>query len=280
MKCVVVTSFGQKEYKEYAENFIRSWRWHWPKSIELICYTHNQDIPKVRCVNLEETEPARSFLDRHKDNKLVQGLQPTDRWKSEDRERGYCFRYDAYKFGRKAFVMAHCMRSLPRETKLFWLDADIITHFPVPDDFLDCMLPDNMPLTFLPGQSDLTETSCVGYNLTQEDARSLIEEMEDIYARDKFMSEVCWDDGHIFDYLVERRRPRFRLILGNQHPFDASVLGRHLFHFRGDRKSDEDLKRRYLAYSKAMSRRKDYIAQVAAQKGKRHTRLSYQRDKR
>jgi hypothetical protein len=142
------------------------------------------------------------------------------------------------------------------------------------------MLPDNMPLTFLPGQSDLTETSCVGYNLTQDDARGIITEMESIYAEDRFKSEVCWDDGHIFDYLVDRLRPKYRLILGNQHPFDASILGRHLFHFRGDRKQDEELKQRYLAHSKSVYNRRAWIRQEAEKKGKRGTRLSYQRDKR
>lgn len=261
METVVVTSFTPEGYERYGRNFLESWNLHWPN--RLILYTHNQRIKGHEWVNAEEVPTIRAFLDRHKDNPVAKGLVPNAGWKESEVAKGYSFRFNAYVFGRKPLIIADAMRRLPPETKLFWLDADIITFRGVPSGLLGSLLSHDLDLCFLPSNNDLTESSCVGFNLSRQSCRDFIEEFESIYVKDRFYDEVCWDDGHVFDYLVARLKPSFSYIRGMQHPFEQSILGKHMFHLRGPSKDDAgkvkalmDMSRRTAAKEKAIRKQR------------------------
>lgn len=263
MKTVVVTSFTPEGYKQYGRNFLKTWDMHWPKDVELRVYTHNQTLKKVQTENIEEIQKVRDFLERHKENLICHGKVPDGlRWKQSEIDEGYAFRFDAYKFGRKPFVMAHAMRKFGRgaQVKLFWIDADIITFSRIPDNFLDSLLPDKMQMCFLPGQQDLTESSVVGFNLSHDYTQEFLAEFEYIYEYDKFYDYPCWDDGHIFDYLVAKRKPRYQYILSHRQPFEASKLGLHMVHLRGPAKDDTAFINKAMSIAEHNLRRQYYAS--------------------
>lgn len=237
---VVVTSFTPTGYDEYAKNFLLTHeRWWCKESIKLVLYTHNQKVDGHKRVDLPSTEPAKSFLDRHKNNKTIQGLVELPGWTATDKKLGYSFRYDAYKFARKVFALAHCARSLPKNTKLFWIDADVITHKPVDASLFHRCLPDDVSMCCLQNIGDLTEVSFVGYNLYKSEARDFLAEFEGIYSQDRFTGYPYWDDGHIFDYMVAHRRPNLKFLGYKAHPFEASILGNYMEHLRGGSKMEK-----------------------------------------
>lgn len=223
----VVTSFSDKGYQEYGAAFIESYRKHW--QAPLLIY-HEGCLSEG--VNLLETEPCRSFLTRHDGDQVICGKKPDRVWKKLGQ---YNFRYDAWKFSRKIFAIAHAAKQL-KGGKLFWVDADVVTHNDVTPEFLDSLLPEDICYLARPGYH--SECGFVGYNLDSETTRLFIREFESIYATDAFIPMDEWHDSWIFDRLIEYFEPKGYQIPHNNRgqPFDNSILGQYMTHYKGNRK--------------------------------------------
>jgi hypothetical protein len=105
--------------------------------------------------------------------------------------------------------------------------------------FLGQILPDSIDICYLNrGNSYHSELGFVGYNLDRPEPREFIADYERQYSHDLFLQDDSWDDCHQFDYLVKRRKPQCHLIDHNSmaQPFDNSVLGKYMTHYKGARK--------------------------------------------
>lgn len=236
----VVTSFSRAGWECYAHDFVRSFREFWPQDIRLICYWEGECPDDVgEGWNLEALEPCASFLDRHKDNLIVQGRSQSAvaRWGAAARAKGYAFKYDAYKFARKVFAVAHASRQV-EFGKMFWIDADVITHTPMPIALLNALLPDHVSVCYLPREGYHSELGFVGYNLDRVETHAFLMAYETTYADDLFLSHEHWTDCHIFDDLVKQHKPAREYIAHSSHaqPFDNSILGKYMTHRKGARK--------------------------------------------
>jgi len=234
-----VTSFSEEGYEQYGHRFVRSFVKFWHDT-RLICYWEGKCPPDVReGWNLPLLEPCRGFLARHADDPVVSGRQEDagSPWGPKARKQGYSFRHDAYKFARKVFAIAHCARQL--ETgKLFWIDADVVTNRHVNAKLLEEVLPDWASMCYLPRARYHSEMGFVGYNLNRRETHVFLKAYESQYASDAFLRDGAWDDCHQFDFLVEKFRPTCKEIYHNDraHPFEASMLGSFMTHFKGPRK--------------------------------------------
>lgn len=234
----VVTSFSPALYEQVGHRCVESFSRYWPSDAELICYWE-------KCSNgllgydLLDLEPCKSFLQRHEGNPVVAGKKPRDGcvWGPKARAQGYNFKFDAYKFARKVFAVAHAARCV-NKGRLFWLDADIVTNAPVTEDLLKELLPDSVSLCYLPRERYHSETGFVGYNLDRQETHSFLEAFESLYALDAFMQVPQWTDSYIFDWLVAHRKPAVKHIPHNSmsQPFDDSELGSFMTHLKGKRK--------------------------------------------
>lgn len=235
----VVTSFSPALYKQVGEKCVESFNRYWPSSSQLICYWEGQKPNGVQGYDLRELEPCKSFLARHKSSKIVAGKEPHRHclWGPKARAQGYNFKFDAYKFCRKVFAVAHAAR-LVNEGKLFWLDADIVTNAPVKEDFLKELLSEHVSVCYLARERYHSETGFVGYNLDRVEARTFIDEYERVYASDAFMQLPQWTDSYCLDWLVSHRKPSVKHIPHSSmsQPFDNSELGTVMTHLKGKRK--------------------------------------------
>jgi hypothetical protein len=234
----VVTSFTPMCYKEYASRFIVTFDRFWAPAIKLVCYTHDQQIGKHQCVDLPSTEPAKSFLERHRSNLAVRGKKEVPGWRTQARKLGYSIRHDAYVFSRKIFALAHASRHV--QGKLFWVDADIITFKDVSEAYLDALLPRNASICHLAKKKKMTETSFLGFDLDKPESRQFIDAFEYQYASDAFMACKHWDDGSQFDYLLNSLTPAASVIPHTYPSFDSSVLAEAMIHLRGVSKYDSE----------------------------------------
>jgi hypothetical protein len=128
-KVTVVTSWGPKGWDEYAWKFVESFRQFWPKDVQLLTYWEG-DKPDagLEGFDLLETEPCRSFLNRTEFDLVAHGkvLNEPWRWAEKWQRAGYNFKFDAYKFARKVFVMHHAAQTVG-SGRLLWIDADVVT---------------------------------------------------------------------------------------------------------------------------------------------------------
>jgi hypothetical protein len=235
----VGTTFSPEGYETYGKNFIESFHEFWPRSVKLVCAYEGEQPPGVKGFDLLSIEPARSFFDRYEHDPFVKGKleYPLSPWGPKARDKGYCFRHDAYKFSRKVFALAYLSRHVDMG-KMFWLDADIVTHQPVTESFLHDLLPDKVSLCYLARERYHSELGFVGYNLDRLETHAFITAYERQYETDAFYADAHWDDCNQFDALVKKLRPKTKPIPHNSRaqPFDHSPLGRSMMHLKGLRK--------------------------------------------
>ena len=235
----VVTSWGPKGWKLYGQRFVETFTQYWPESVRLIVYHEGTGHcpPGVRGVDLLDTEPCKSFLSRHRDNRYVRGEVPYPGTVWKRNVEGRNFRFDAYKFARKVFAIAHAAHK--RSGKLFWIDGDVATTARVPETVLHDLLPDDVSLCYLARPGYHSECGFVGYNLALPVTREFLAAFERLYAADEFFQWGEWHDSWLFDRLVERFDPPVKLIPHNHRgqPFDNSpALSPYMTHLKGKRK--------------------------------------------
>ena len=235
----VVTSFSANGWGEYGRRFAETFLQYWPQSVKLTAYYEGQwHAPEhVAGVDLLDTEPCKSFLERHRHDPVVSGRAMANGQKWKPGLSVYNFRYDAYKFARKVFAIAHAARQ--SSGKLFWVDADVETKAVVSEDLLHHLLPDGVSICHLARPGYHSECGFVGYNLEVEPTRQLIEEFERLYSNDEFFDWSEWHDSWLFDRLIEKHKPHTFAIPHNSRgqPFAAAPLLSGVFtHHKGKKK--------------------------------------------
>jgi hypothetical protein len=235
----VITSFSPSGYESYAYNFIQSFQLYWPKKVNLlVAWEGVHPDPNLNGFDLLQTEPARSFYERHRGDPVVKGLKEGEKkWGPKAKKKGYSFRHDAWRFSHKVFAVAAAARYVVGG-RLIWLDADVVTDKPISTKWLNNVFPDDVEISYIPRPGYHSELGFVGYNLRWPETRSFISAYERQYSQDLFLADDNWDDCHQFDYLVKKRKPRAHLIHGARlaQPFDTSELGKYMTHYKGARK--------------------------------------------
>lgn len=248
MKYGVVTSCSAAGWKEYGARFVKTFLKFWPASVELVlCSEDDLSKAAAKFVDYENftildlRAAAGVFIDRHSNNALTHGKRqaPGQRgWSGSKIARGYNFRYDAARFGLKAFAidMAAQRRSAG---KLFWVDADVVTFESMPVSLLDQTLPADFALSCLDRGSEYhSDCSWVGYNLDHPQTRPFIAAFKAIYDNDSVLKLAEWHDSWVFDWLRREHRVPTHCIphTSRGHPVPNSAIGAFCDHLKGDRK--------------------------------------------
>lgn len=241
---VVVTSCSAQGWKSYGMRFLDTFHRFWPQTIELFVVSEDpillpQSITsrrKVTFLSLWQLSPkALGFHQRHQTNHKARGLDAPDSVK----KHGYSFRHDAYKFSKKVFAIDLVANQLQGTQRLIWLDADVVTHSPVPGDMFLELPPYGLALAYLDRGKFHSECGFVGYNLEHEATRPFIAEFTRLYDSDAVFALEEWHDSWVFD-MVRRRlgTPSYPIPYRGAitHPFVYSVLGQYMDHLKGARK--------------------------------------------
>lgn len=247
----VVTSCSAKGWEEYGQRFVRSFAEHWPAEIPLHLVSEDDltsvalEVPfpkQYRVMSLWSRAPqARAFHERHEFNPRMHGRErmPKDvGWTPKKQDRGYNFRYDAYRFAKKVFAIDLVAKEVECG-RLFWIDADVVTFDDVPIHLLERMLPTDVALSCLDRGDYHSECGFVGYNLDHPQCREFIAAFADLYASDRVFELQEWHDSWVFDWLRrEMNIPTFAIPHNSRHhPFVNSDLGKVMDHLKGARKA-------------------------------------------
>jgi hypothetical protein len=236
MQINVVTSCSFDGYAQYGRACVETFERYWPDDI--VMHVVSEDITHLplhtrRFVghNLLDSIDCAYFLDRHENSKRVRGF-----WNGINFS-DYQFKYDAYRFCKKVYAIAMIAEKV-KTGRLFWMDADCVTHAAVPRDLLERLPPANLAVAHFI-RPNYTETGFVGYNLDHPQTHAFIKQVADMYTRDTIFQEKEWHDCWAFD----RTRDRMQLDSyaipfpkGQTHPLVFSELGKYLDHRKGPRK--------------------------------------------
>ncbi len=243
-KHTLITSFNKQGYERYGKDFLESLDF-WPENIRVVVYYESSnsqdpvdfDFPRrVLIHDFWDVEHMEDWFDKIWKFKLMSG--GTD-------DIDYNINFDARQ-ARKVFMQAHAIKTYGG--KVFWVDADVITHSSIPKTFLDFVLPDDKLCCYLGRDWFHTESGFIGFNADHESCDLFMKAYKKTYLDGVIFTRPGWHDCWGFDVVREwvGKKEAFNdLAQGlpkTMHPFVNSILGKYMDHRKGTRKDDRTSK--------------------------------------
>jgi len=238
----LVTSFNTSGYKRYGEKFLKSFRTFWPRQKLVVFYEGDfQGIPeneyKVSWHPIESVTGWPQF--EEKLFPLMTGKVGLN----------YDINFDA-RMCRKVFIQCHAGQLFGG--KVFWIDADTILREEVPDDFLDTVLPDDKFNCYL-GRDGwyYTESGFIGFNMNHQLAEHFMAAYKGVVESGVIFGQPGWHACFAFDSVrlgpAKPYADAFANLAkdvphGTMHPQAQSILGKYMWHLKGDRKDTGKLR--------------------------------------
>lgn len=232
----VVTSCSWSGWHAYGRDCVDSFLKYWPQEVRLHLCSEDKIVEApdhlVSVHDLLADRELREFLQRHQSDRRSQGY-----WNGLDYSTVYDYRFDAYRFCKKVFAVG-MVQKLLGGGRLFWMDADCVTHAPVPIELLTRLPPDDYAVAYFK-RPNYTECGFIGYNLDHFATRPFINEMVRQYSSDEYGREKEWHDSWVWDRVRERMDLNVWPIpvsMPTSHPLVFSELGKYMDHRKGIRR--------------------------------------------
>ena len=162
MKIKVITSYKPGTWNEYAKRAVDSVLEHWPENTDVAVYheSQTQDIfehPRVQWLDAHQVQPELlKFKSKYKDDPVANGeIQeiPNGVRRPGPMPKKGSFQWNAVRFSNKIFCVTHAIKSSAGYDYIIWLDADTYSFRPMPEKFLEKLLPRDSLITYL-GRGD------------------------------------------------------------------------------------------------------------------------------
>jgi len=236
---MIVTSFSQKGYHEYGKTFIETFLKHWADETLVVFYESGipSSAPKddrVKYVNLFDSDIFRSIA------KAMKGSDPlisgTMRSMKDPQEASYNFRFDANRFFRKV-VSIYLTSTQHNKTDryLAWLDADIVFHADIPQNFIADTLK-NKYLAYLGRPGLFSECGYMAFDTESDQHPIFMQQYLDMYATGAFTYLGEYTDCYVFDTIRTLQQVTSNNLakgIQSYHPFVYTVLGKYMDHLKG-----------------------------------------------
>lgn len=235
----ICTGFSPKGYVDYGANFLETFDGYWPKGVRFL-YFVEQPLPVVVRGgerSLWTCRGMREFVERNVTDLQRCGRAPHPAWRPKDHARGYSFKFDAVKFSRQCFIPEGAAEELPDDEVLVWLDADVVTYRPVPDDFVERLL-GGYDLCYLGRTNMHSEIGFWAVRLNRR-TRAFLAALAALYRTDEVFKLREWHSAFAFDYVRSKSDELRALNLtprGMGHVWFQSPLAQYTDHLKGDRR--------------------------------------------
>lgn len=237
MKLTVITGWSPQGYQEYGAKFAETFHRYWPANVDLVVYGEEPvSLPRGKFFKLSNIPGCMEFLDRHRHSKKANGREPQDHWKPAWKESGYNFRWDAWKFCRQGFIPFHVAQTIDAGL-LCWLDGDVVTHSPIPEGFIESLLPSGKDVAYLGRAGAHSEIGFQLYRLPR--ALGMLEMFSDLYRKGAVFGMPEWHSAYVFDWAREATGISGHNLTPNGagHVWFQSPLARFTDHLKGRRKA-------------------------------------------
>jgi hypothetical protein len=247
-KFAVCTTFNEKGYKKYGQRMIKSFLATWPKEVTLYVYAENCTVEETAdnliVKNCErDLSDLVAFKERWKDTPKANGDVSNDPRRSQRKDSGKGFKWDAVRFAHKVYAIFDCAKNCNTDV-LLWMDADMVCHTEIHIDTIDRFCPPEQELCFLGRKRKFSECGLYSMNLTSPMTRTFLNEFQRMYdqAESGIFQLEEWHDSFVFD-AVRVKFPSLKslnwsdgLITGEGHPLINTPWGAYLDHLKGARK--------------------------------------------
>lgn len=234
---LAVSTCHLEGWKKYGQRMADTWTLNWP--VPLAFFGEGFD------------PPDDAFIHRMSDLNGVAWLQEFKRQHPYKPKGAYNYRFDAARFAHK---VAAVLEAASMESEhLIWVDADTVTHTPVPVSFIDSLLPrGDEYIAWLDRKGKYPECGFFILNCQHPRHREFLTALRAAYATGSLFKMAEWHDSFVIQQLVEGMGLKTRSLSGKaglntSHPFINGPLGAYMDHLKGPRKqagrsSGRDLK--------------------------------------
>lgn len=259
-KFSVVTTFHQQGQQLYGNRMIDTFLTAWPSSVDLWVYAEDctvlQCADNLHVMDLVAASPElATFKRRWKDVPMANGDVSHDPVRSQRKDAGKGFKWDAVRFAHKVYSIFHCAKHTQSDW-LIWMDADTVCHSPLTLDFLNKMCPPDQDLCFLGREGKYSECGLYAVNLKTKMGRLFLDRFQEFYDHDVIFKFPEWHDSYVFDQVRSSMQCQElnwsqNIIRGEGHPLINCEWGAYLDHLKGDRKHAGHSKRRDLKINRS-----------------------------
>jgi len=225
MKVLVITSFNEKLYKEYAHRFIETYNWPYHLNV----YSEKKFSITTKNITVTELgQDSKNFVERNK-NRPVKNF-----WVD-----GVRFSYKVYS------VIEAAIDAIDKKTYdiLIWVDADSVFYNPLTIDFIKKHLfKEDRMMTYLGRGEHYSECGFLLWNLNHKDTNNYFKEMKNMYNNDLIYNEREQHDSYIWDLVrkkFEQTKGTMNIDIGDKkvgHVQARSVLGTIYDHTKGPKR--------------------------------------------
>ena len=243
MNTVFVSGFSGEGYKEYGKALIDSFVANNDEGYALHLFTHDMgglpSYPMVWQFEQDIIQGLYTFLQRHKNNLVAHGKEATNKWNVRQIQKGYSYKFDAYKFCRMVFTMWAAGVRLANDgvRYMVWLDGDTKIRQQIPSHIAERSLPSGEAYAYIGRGQKHTETGYLVFDL--EKALPILHKWSGYYRDDSFKMEKEWHSAYLFD----RARECFPDIKGHDltpglggHAMTQCWVGEIFEHNKGERR--------------------------------------------
>jgi hypothetical protein len=224
---------------------------NWPSSIDLYVYAEDCQIDikhaRLHVQDFHRVVPALvEFKRRWSDVPKARGLVATGPADRKGKQPGIGFRWDAIRFSHKVYAVCDHARQRQADV-MFWMDADMVCHSPILDDFIGSQIPAPYGIAFLGRAKKFTECGLYALNLQDPATLDFVDQFQAAYDDGSIFDMAEWNDCWVFDRIRERvqqQHPEWQQLnwtagfpkQGEGHPLINTEWGAYLDHLKGERK--------------------------------------------
>ena len=245
-KFIVVTTFNNRGYQQYGRQMLSTFVKNWPKDVELQVYAEGCNVANtadnIKIIDLEACVPELvAFKTRWQGVPKANGDVSDDPVRSQRRDAGKGFKWDAVRFAHKVYAIFHAAKHSSADW-LVWMDADMVCHSPMQIEFLNNMCNNKYDLCFLGRVGKYSECGLYAVNLKTQMGQEFLTRFQEYYDQDIIFNLDEWHDSFVFDAVRQSVQCHeldwsHGIVKGEGHPLINSSWGAYLDHLKGDRKS-------------------------------------------
>lgn len=234
----VCSGFSPSGRVQYGERFLVTFDRFWPRDVDLQVYVEEPTpMPRGAYRDLWEIEGARMFHVEHADKPEVAGRKPVPGWKKKEIDRGYSFRFDAYKFWKQILIPERAAADLRDGDVLIWLDGDVETFAPIGKLDILALIGD-ADVAYLNREPKHSEIGFWAVRINDQ-TRAFLHMMAEFYRTGEVFNLPEWHSAFVWD----TARKQFKLAEkslcrrgARGHVWPMTPLARWMRHDKGERK--------------------------------------------
>jgi len=222
---LAVTSAHEKGWNDYGLRMAKSWLRNWPVPLKVYTEGYETHVPGVQTADIHRIAWLRNFKRAH----------------PYMRAGAYNYKFDAAKFAHKvAVVIEEGLKA--GHDYLIWVDADTVTHSPVPQEFVDSLLPTgNQYISWLDRSKNYFEGGFYVINMRHPRHGEVMGEWYKLYVNGGVFNLEQWHDCWTLQHVIRTMGLESKSLSGpaareTGHPFINGPLGAYMDHMKGQRK--------------------------------------------